>query len=629
MRDIDSILRECLEESKDGGFLLIVGDSTAGKTRSLYEALLKVVPQARVIAPSTGGSVVEVLREVRSKPQSCVLWLDDLERYLGPGAVEPFLVGELIRSGVCIAATLRAERYEAYIPQAEKIACASSDTASQHVARVGLQVLNIAELIEINRSWSNHEIEAAEECDDPRVEEAVKRHGPYGIAEYLAAGPPLHSEWKRALRANGNPRGHALVAAAVDLARAGVIGPIATSTLRDLHEIYLDRAGGSLLRPERFEVALKWASDVRYGVTSLLMPAGEGTWRPFDYLVDTVSRENVDFPEGDAVWKAAISITDSHWQRFSVALAAFETDNKKVAEEIWIDLAAEDDGHAAFHLAELFKERGEVERQESWLRSSVAAGNKQSMLLLGELLIEQKLIGEAEEWLIRGLALGEADCAWHLGKIRASVGDVSGAEELWQTGLDMGSQGAGTSLGISLARRKGHGSAIAVFREVVEKFNKPGAQFNLGRALMGAGDTENAKIWYRKAANEGYAAAQINLGMLHAEEGDYAAALELLMKSVEAEDWMGVCHAADIQSLLGNIDEAFRLYQLSFENGHLHSAEHLGVLCLRSRDIPGAKRWFRMARKRGSEAASWNLAVMQLAQGFPDEQLLAVCSWPL
>lgn len=53
-RDRDASLHERLRAaSREGGFLVIVGDSSVGKTRSLYEALLKVLPEWHVLLVGT------------------------------------------------------------------------------------------------------------------------------------------------------------------------------------------------------------------------------------------------------------------------------------------------------------------------------------------------------------------------------------------------------------------------------------------------------------------------------------------------------------------------------------------------------------------------------------------------
>ncbi|MCC9310709.1 hypothetical protein LN042_27175 [Kitasatospora sp. RB6PN24] len=457
-RDVDRQVRESISRSQNGGFTLIVGDSTAGKTRTLYEAVAEICPDARIFSPSTSGEIRQIPQIASEGTRQCVLWLDDLERYLGPDGVDPFLVGRLIESGVCIAATMRAERYETFMPRAERAAGLIHDPLAQHVSRIGMQVLNVADLIELERVWSTRELQDARNFSDPRIVEAVDHHGPYGIAEYLAAGPPLYSEWKWALRANGNPRGHSLVAAAIDLARAGLVAPIKLSDLEGLHGLYLNQAGGAVLRPEKFEEAVEWATSVRFGVTSLLMPDGDG-WRAFDYLVDAAAREDRNFPTGEPFWLMAASIARHEGEYFSATATASKNGHKDLVDRLWAERVNDGDDHAAFHLALQFEGHKDDESYENWLLMSAGAGNDQALFMLGELEIDRGDIGKAISTLSWGLELGGEDCAWRLGDIYANLGDVTKAENFGAPGmrweaLGRGSRSESILLGeVSCARR--------------------------------------------------------------------------------------------------------------------------------------------------------------------------------
>jgi len=54
-RDIGPKVRSWLQEAqRSGGFLLLIGDSSVGKTRLLYEAARKVLPDFAVLAPDRG-----------------------------------------------------------------------------------------------------------------------------------------------------------------------------------------------------------------------------------------------------------------------------------------------------------------------------------------------------------------------------------------------------------------------------------------------------------------------------------------------------------------------------------------------------------------------------------------------
>ena len=69
-----------------GGFVLMVGDSTAGKTRLAYEAMRACLPRHVCVKPETSDALPAAITVARQKRPS-VLWLDDLERYLGIGGL--------------------------------------------------------------------------------------------------------------------------------------------------------------------------------------------------------------------------------------------------------------------------------------------------------------------------------------------------------------------------------------------------------------------------------------------------------------------------------------------------------------------------------------------------------------
>jgi hypothetical protein len=115
--------------------------------------------------------------------------------------------------------------------------------------------------------------------------------GEYGIAEYLAAGPELLRDLDNAWEAGANPRGAALVAAAIDCRRAGYLSALPRELLVQVHEVYLEQRGGQRLRPESLGQAWVWATRARRGTTALLQPVSDtDNVQVFDYLVDQTQR---------------------------------------------------------------------------------------------------------------------------------------------------------------------------------------------------------------------------------------------------------------------------------------------------------------------------------------------------
>src|SRR4051794_9387847 len=87
----------------------MVGGSSTGKTRSLYEAIYELVPDWWLTQPA-GASDLLALRN--SPPRTTVFWLDELQQYLGG---QPTLTSEciraLVRTGNLVVGTLWPDQY--------------------------------------------------------------------------------------------------------------------------------------------------------------------------------------------------------------------------------------------------------------------------------------------------------------------------------------------------------------------------------------------------------------------------------------------------------------------------------------------------------------------------------------
>jgi tetratricopeptide (TPR) repeat protein len=285
-RDIDTELRQALG---DRGFVLVVGDAAAGKTRAAFEAMRAALPGHVLIAPTGSGDVSAALAAARGESH-CVLWLDSLQRYLGADAVTSRKIVELLTDRGeqrVVLATLRAT-------EETRLMAMAGSLAGGHSTRDGQAVLDqVTCRIVVDRLFSEPERARAAVLarDDRRLADALAHTDRYGIAEYLSNGPQLHTEWRNGWERGAHPRGAALVAAAVDCRRAGYQAPLPRILLDELHEEYLRRRGGMLLRPEPLAAAWTWATDLRDGGNSPLWSAGDDRYDVFDYLVDVAQRE--------------------------------------------------------------------------------------------------------------------------------------------------------------------------------------------------------------------------------------------------------------------------------------------------------------------------------------------------
>ncbi|MFM9609171.1 tetratricopeptide repeat protein [Streptomyces niveiscabiei] len=320
-RDIDDELREHLAAA--GAFVLIVGDSTAGKSRAAYEGLTATLPQHTLIAPQTRTALPYAIERTEGRPRA-VLWLDDLERFLGDGGLSRNLLTRFLDTKGqhrVVLATIRASELDTYL---------RTDNGSRPLNREVLDALALAHRIDLPRMFSAAERDrAATRTWDPRIGAALDHADRFGIAEYLSAGPELLHLWHAARDGGEHVRGAALVSAAVDCRRAGVTAALPRAALEELAVHYLPQRGGTPYPGEPVAQAWQWATDVRT-TTALLTPLGPDTFDVYDYLVDETTS-----PVSDTVLTAALGFADAAdamrigtiaraHGRYVIALSAYE-----------------------------------------------------------------------------------------------------------------------------------------------------------------------------------------------------------------------------------------------------------------------------------------------------------------
>jgi tetratricopeptide (TPR) repeat protein len=387
-RDQDGELRELLAA---GGFVLLVGDSTAGKTRMAFEALHATLPDHSLIAPDGVDAIPDAVSQVASE-RRCVLWLDDLERFLGPGGITAADLARLLGASGnhrVIVATIRA------VEQARLTADLRDDDRAWQGLRDVREVLDQARQIRIARLFTTSELERAKTRDwDPRIAEAIEHADSHGVAEWLSAGPLLLRDWECARNSATETlaQGAALVTAAIDLRRAGYLSPIPRDLLDEVHGHYLDDPEPARVPRERLGEAWAWSTTRRAGTTRLLTPAGDNRVGVFDYLTDTAQRHAgpLDRVLEPVVRRALASASAADAN--SIARTAYNQGRWQLAADAWrmaCDLLAAQPGVGERHpdtltcrgnLALVLHDLGRLEEAEAEDRTVVAA----RQLVLGD-----------------------------------------------------------------------------------------------------------------------------------------------------------------------------------------------------------------------------------------------------
>ncbi|WP_328442783.1 hypothetical protein [Amycolatopsis sp. NBC_00438] len=290
------------DATASGGFVLLTGESTAGKSRMAYEAIRALLPDHVLVAPANREALTDLVNVVLEQ-RRCVVWLDDLERFLGPSGLTAATVVRMLGDGsrsTLLLATVRTAEFDRFSAREEpRFIGLERDTW-----RDARDVLALATTVELPRAWSSQErLRARDYADDPRIAAALDKTDQFGLAELLAAGPQLSRDWRNAWRLGAHPRGAALVAAAVDCRRAGMHEPQPLDVLSELAEHYLRERGGPILRPESLEDAVTWATTPSQGASSLLLPAKQDShYLAFDYLIDLDGLHGVP----QAIWDTLI-----------------------------------------------------------------------------------------------------------------------------------------------------------------------------------------------------------------------------------------------------------------------------------------------------------------------------------
>lgn len=304
-RDIDAPLRQALA---DAGFVLLVGEATAGKTRTAFEAVRAELPDHLFISPSVLDDVAAAVAAAAAE-RDCVLWLDNLPLFIGPGGLTRKSIAELMDGTDhhrVIMATMRATDESRLTVGGAMAAGAAEDRG--HEMRVSQGVVDQAD----HRFFLERLLTAAElgraadlAARDSRLAGAIRNPRDTGLGEYLASGPQLYTEWQDARSRGHHPRGAALIAAAIDCRRAGYAGPLPRLLLEELHSAYLEEYG-SQVYPEKLSRAWAWAVSPREAGSAPLRFAGDDHCDVFGYLIDEFERRSRQ-PVSESTVQTALS----------------------------------------------------------------------------------------------------------------------------------------------------------------------------------------------------------------------------------------------------------------------------------------------------------------------------------
>lgn len=230
IRSHDHALREYLKSAATGGpsaLGVLTGDSSTGKTRALYEAVLAVAPDHRLLCPPTARALLALLAD-GEVAEGSVLWLNELQRLLhdsegNEAAVELTAALRATPGIVAVAALWEVPYWNELTAQGlpgDPARHTRPLLVGDHVQR--FRVPRRLSATELGR-WRD----LAAEHEDPRLRSAGRAGSADGqVVQHLSGGPVLLDAYLSGPGSHFTPREHALVTAAIEARRLGHQAPL-------------------------------------------------------------------------------------------------------------------------------------------------------------------------------------------------------------------------------------------------------------------------------------------------------------------------------------------------------------------------------------------------------------------
>jgi hypothetical protein len=530
-RDFDEELRDLIALGADRGcFVLLVGGSSWGKTRSLYEAICDVVPDWWLIQPAKTQEIHDLCA---APTERTVLWLDEFNRYLGtdPPLLKAHMVALVRTTRMIVVGTLWPEDYftRKLLP---------ADGGNRHAE--DRLLLGFADVIPVPDAFTPNERNRATEkaTEDRRIEVALSVSDA-GITQVLAAGPDLVLLWKQA-----GPYGRAMISAAADARRLGVQSPLPAEVLTDAMADYLTPAQRSAPVETWRDEALGPATRLLHGEVSALIPIAReqaGSVDGYvvaDYLTQHIGSERRTQCPPDSLWRAVVTHASDSDDLHRLAGTALTRMRYQYAEQALRKLVPVDDMAVLTQLASLLR------RQDRTTEAITLVDTWQTVLPDNERLsLRAELVRvrhRAEE--LRQRAAGDVRAAELLAELladggradalrpRAGAGDAVAAEDLAELLADRGC--------LDELRDLASGRNVFVVQRLAELLGSLGREEELRRRVE-AGDQVSGiyldRLRERNASAGPHDAELVRLRTA-ADGGDQDAASELAATLFDARD---------------------------------------------------------------------------------------------
>ena len=272
-RNVDEYVRRDAHDKlhdflKDRTPVLVEGPSMAGKTRLVVQVLREAWPDARVLFPKGEDDVEKLLKNWRRPIRGAIIFLDELERFLGK---EEFTLGVLntwIDDSCTVVATTTRMNYTRWRTELDS-------------KFPGWEIVNRFHSLPLEADLSDDELESVRNTKYAKDLASIEQ---LGLGRVLGRAEDIRRRFTSALDSHQGRAG--LMKAAVDWSRVG-LGSASKEALLTLAKTYDD----DLWEDPDWEAEWSWVIGETATDAPLVLRTGKDSWEALDLLA-----EDADWP---------------------------------------------------------------------------------------------------------------------------------------------------------------------------------------------------------------------------------------------------------------------------------------------------------------------------------------------
>jgi hypothetical protein len=571
-RTLDRLVADALGPAPKSGHVMLVGGSSTGKTRALYEMLHRRVDVGQVHGSlaSSGWRVWPSLNplpprrfldELGSVGPRTVVWLNEAQRYLLDPPAElrteiatalRELLMDSARGPVLLLGTLWPEFW---------VELTRKPTAGEADQFVAARRLVEHSYVHVPDTFTSVEVDAARRSLDQRVVQAASQDASSSVTQYLAGGPDLLRRWETA-----GPTQRAVIHAAMDARRLGHREEFSEVFLRDIARCYLEGPDRQRADDEPHWFGEAVAELARLGVSGVpVLQEGLIGYRLNDFL-DQEGRvtRRFEFPP-EEFWSVVANSDLAADSRIRFAEEAASRLRLRIAAHLYETTGTPAAGKALCELALHFEKGKRPQTAERLVQSAVAAGFPEALMSLAKSRYLRGGSHHETEFmsLLRQAAdLGQVEAMEMIADQLERAGKRSEAEAVAQRAVELGSWEAMISVAewrdldfpdeaeelvnrLPADQRMAALTRLAIGRDEVDDFDRaerlafsllangePEALLMIAERRAESGRKDHARWLLSHVATPRSVEKVLELAVLHHRAGDHHAARSLVEHAV-------------------------------------------------------------------------------------------------